>query len=221
MDLDLDKLREAGFNVPADVIRAELVQGRDDLRHQAQDECPVCGEPDGYCVGLLYLQTDRGTTYGGAGHAGYLCLVHLNCAPEPWGINRGDYRYHDSKVICADCLSAGGADYLPDELVFYTPRQNQGQIVTVSYALDLDDNQRVYRRSHDASDDSICYEVGHLADSEEERDSDYWDRVPETQDDWEEVYGPAEKPGPCWSCLDMARETEADNARERAAKEAR
>jgi len=36
-------------------------------------------------------------------------------------------------------------------LFYHTPPENQGQIVTVSYA---SDGERVYRRTHDASDGS-------------------------------------------------------------------
>jgi hypothetical protein len=37
---------------------------------------------------------------------------------------------------------------------FYTPRQNQGQVVTVSYAYGSDGT--AYRRTHDASDNTTA-----------------------------------------------------------------
>lgn len=40
---------------------------------------------------------------------------------------------------------------------FYTPRKNQGQIVTVSYAYS---DAYAYRRTTDASDGSVAYDRG-------------------------------------------------------------
>jgi hypothetical protein len=55
-------------------------------------------------------------------------------------------------------------------MTFRTPRQNQGQIVTVSYAYGSDGT--AYRRTHDASDNTTVYERGDID----------WDREPEHED---------------------------------------
>lgn len=58
---------------------------------------------------------------------------------------------------------------------WYTPQQNQGQIVTVSYAYDGDGG--AYRRTHDAADRRTVYEHGDLDWPRETEGVDY-ERAP-------------------------------------------
>ncbi len=60
-------------------------------------------------------------------------------------------------------------------MIWYTRGEDQGQIVTVSYAYDSEGG--AYRRTHDASDRTTVYEHGELDWSRETEGEDY-DRAP-------------------------------------------
>ena len=112
MEISIEKLAEHGFRTDG-VISAELVAGREDLRREAGDTCPVCGGDGGILTGLLYLRTERGTL-GPGGHAGFLVRVHLACGD--WDhpqVSGGEYQDDDGRGVCAECLHAAGQWHRP------------------------------------------------------------------------------------------------------------
>lgn len=111
MILALESLRANGLNIGDDIVSAELVQGRQDLAREAAAECPVCGEPGGILVGVLYLRTDRGSTLGSGAHAGFCCMVHLACADWDAPPSCDDIRIEKGgKTACVDCIAEVDGD---------------------------------------------------------------------------------------------------------------
>lgn len=95
------------LDVADDVVRAEIALARSDYpRGQAHNGCPFCGERAHGPLVVVYLQTDRGTTYGSGAHPGHVTAAHLACLPVGWLPRVCPADREDSQTgehLCGDC----------------------------------------------------------------------------------------------------------------------